>query len=805
MTQRKTAQRVALALLMGVMALASSLFILHSSSTSIRQSVKKIARESMMRTGTYVSAWLDQKETVIDSVGKAIVNLEGHEKALMPYLHDIASGDSNILDIYFATDTPPQEGGRFYSGRDLTAYALENLDGYQWTERPWFRLARESGETVVTPPYWDTSTETQEDTVVPLMMVSISRPIFRNGEFIGVLAMDIVMDQLRKSIDSAALYDNAALNLIRRDGKYITHADTDKILATGLYEDYEHLEEFRERVSSGDFFFHTRGDNFFASINVPGTDWLIMETGEISVFYDNAALLLSLAGVLMLLMAMFLVLLVRSWRSRTKLAEAKDTIDEHNRSLEATIAERTAWLQNILDNTGQGFFTFGSDFIIDPEYSRGCVDILGRDIEGEPVTGLLFPSKPEVAKEFTQGFRLFFDGQTKAEIIIDLTEKRTILNEKILAVDYKAITPQKILCILTDVTLQTEFEEKNRKEAQRHAKLLAAINHKHSFAKFMLEAEALFSVLELYLQKEPDEREMERLQHELHTFKGNSGFFAFRETQNAAHEAETVLTDSLTLGEPISFREIDLQLKKPFYRELKTITDTMGESWLDEAGGILIPHEAYQKILTYVEKRLPEETKLAHYLLYYKKVPFKELFSRLPFAAEAAAERLGKKVKPMKIVGGDQRVLPDPFYAFAESLIHLVNNMVDHGIEYPYEREAVQKMPEGQLELYIGISKTHITMEFKDDGRGVNTKAVEKAARDKGWLEEGRKYTQQELLQMIFKSSFSTRSQADTTSGRGIGLSAVAEEVTQLGGAIEVQSRLGKGTVFEITLPIKNH
>lgn len=488
----------------------------------------------------------------------------------------------------------------------------------------------------------------------------------------------------------------------------------------------------------------------------------------------------------------------------SEMEKARKTIDSYNLGLEKKIAARTASLKNILDNTGQGFFIFGANYLIESQFSKGCIDILGRDIKNMTVTDILFPGKPDIANDFRQGFDLYFSGKSNIEIIINLTEKVTILNNKIISIEYKAISKSNILCILTDITLEKEIEDKNKIEVDRQKKILQALSHKHFFSEYIAEAEHVFSHLEFFSYTDPSENELKSLMRDLHTFKANSAFFGYNLTQEVAHESETIITDNQYFENAYSIKEIAINLKTAFYKEMKVVTDIMGESWIEEASAINVPKASYSKIVNYVRTKFPVEKKLIHYLESYRMVPFRDLFSRLPFIATSTAEKLGKKIQPMTITGGEMRVIPDRYYGLSESLLHLVNNIVDHGIELSYEREAVQKRPMGKIELYIAFSKSQILMEFKDDGRGINPKEIEFYAKKNGLIDSEQKLTNFQLINLIFDEGFSTRTEASTTSGRGIGLSVVKSEIEKLGGTIEVQSRLGKGSTFEIMIPSGN-
>lgn len=482
---------------------------------------------------------------------------------------------------------------------------------------------------------------------------------------------------------------------------------------------------------------------------------------------------------------------------------AQDTISAHADALEQTVADRTSDIRNLMDNTGQGFLTFGSDFLVEPLYSKGCRSMFNRPIEGLRVDELLFPRGSDPADEFVQGLTLYFKGLSKGSVIFDLLEKSTYIDGKFLSIEYREASQGKILCIITDITVVRQLADRNKAEAERQTIILRALNHKHFFSGFIEEANGLFDALHLYETTKPLKSEVEDLLRHMHTFKGNAGFFGFQVTQEMAHDFEYALSDSLVLGGEIPYRDFSLDLKKAYYQELKVITDIMGKDWLEEAGGIVIPRSFYDRIAKYVRTKFPGEKKLVHYLEHYRKIALKELFSRFPFIAAATAEKLGKRINSMVVTGGDLRVVPERFEGLVESCIHIVNNMVDHGIEYTYEREAQQKDPAGNLEIRLDRGPDSLIMLFIDDGRGISVAEIERISREKGLIGPEEKPSPQEILQYLFHDGFTTRKEVSEVSGRGVGLAAVREEVQKLGGTIEVHTKIGQGSEFEIYLPLK--
>ncbi|MCR9164960.1 MAG: ATP-binding protein [bacterium] len=129
--------------------------------------------------------------------------------------------------------------------------------------------------------------------------------------------------------------------------------------------------------------------------------------------------------------------------------------------------------------------------------------------------------------------------------------------------------------------------------------------------------------------------------------------------------------------------------------------------------------------------------------------------------------------------------------------IHLITNAVDHGIEPADAREAADKQPNGQLSLSAHDLDGEVVIRVRDDGRGIDWARVSEKAEALGLPAKGKSALQDAL----FATGMSTRDNVTTTSGRGVGLSALAAEAHALGGRIEVESTLGEFTEFRIRVP----
>lgn len=178
--------------------------------------------------------------------------------------------------------------------------------------------------------------------------------------------------------------------------------------------------------------------------------------------------------------------------------------------------------------------------------------------------------------------------------------------------------------------------------------------------------------------------------------------------------------------------------------------------------------------------------------------PVRPLLEELEMAARRIARQLSKRVR-IEVYGGELELDRSIIEALKDPLIHLVRNALDHGLEQAEERRTAGKPTEGHLKVEVCSQGTG-TMEFRisDDGRGIQTHEVLEAARRQGLIADG---VNVDSLDLIFSSGVSTRSQVSDLSGRGLGMAIVREKVENLKGSVRVQTKVGEGTTFILSMP----
>jgi chemosensory pili system protein ChpA (sensor histidine kinase/response regulator) len=182
-------------------------------------------------------------------------------------------------------------------------------------------------------------------------------------------------------------------------------------------------------------------------------------------------------------------------------------------------------------------------------------------------------------------------------------------------------------------------------------------------------------------------------------------------------------------------------------------------------------------------------------------VPLEGLFARLRLAARDAAEREGLSVRTHTTgekVSLDKTIV-DALYA---PLLHLVRNAVTHGIEPSERRSAGGKPPNGVVSIAARQESGRIVIEVADDGAGLDLPALLDRGVAMGLVPPGTAPSDPRVPDLVFAAGLSTRAGAGSVSGRGVGGNVVRRAVERMNGAVTVRTQAGRGTIFEITLPL---
>lgn len=196
-------------------------------------------------------------------------------------------------------------------------------------------------------------------------------------------------------------------------------------------------------------------------------------------------------------------------------------------------------------------------------------------------------------------------------------------------------------------------------------------------------------------------------------------------------------------------------------------------------------------------------TDLREAIMKARMLPIKTVFQRFQRLVRDHSQKSGKKIN-LRFSGEETELDKTVIDEIGEPLLHLIRNAVDHGIESVDERKRSGKPPTGTITLSACHESNHIVIAVEDDGRGIDPDRIRNSAIAKGLIgtDEAQRLSSQELLQLVFLPGFSTSSEVNETSGRGIGLDVVNKIVTGFNGMIAISGTPGSGTRFTIKLPL---
>ncbi|MFW7269328.1 response regulator [Gluconacetobacter sp. Hr-1-5] len=183
-------------------------------------------------------------------------------------------------------------------------------------------------------------------------------------------------------------------------------------------------------------------------------------------------------------------------------------------------------------------------------------------------------------------------------------------------------------------------------------------------------------------------------------------------------------------------------------------------------------------------------------------VPAGTVFGSLSGMVRQIAREHGGSEVTVRLLGMDVRADRRVMQALRDPVIHLLRNAIIHGMESPARRQAEGKPAEPVLTLSVRMLGVRLLVSVSDDGRGPDLEAIAARAVRQGLMQPDDPRLPETLLGMVFAPGFSTRAAADRISGRGMGLSVVAEAARALQGSVRMEAGSPWGTVVTMAVPV---
>lgn len=209
---------------------------------------------------------------------------------------------------------------------------------------------------------------------------------------------------------------------------------------------------------------------------------------------------------------------------------------------------------------------------------------------------------------------------------------------------------------------------------------------------------------------------------------------------------------------------------------------------------------AFNEQIEYLER---VTTNLHESVMKVRMVPIESVVNRFPRMIRDLSKKLDKKME-LYMTGEDTELDRTVIDEIGDPLMHLLRNSADHGLESAEDRRKAGKPEVGSIFLDAYQDGNNVVIEVRDDGAGINIENVKQKAIEKGTIsrDQAETMTDKDVIDLLFRPSFSTAETITDVSGRGVGLDVVKTRIEALGGDIEARTKFGEGSNFIIRLPL---
>lgn len=260
-----------------------------------------------------------------------------------------------------------------------------------------------------------------------------------------------------------------------------------------------------------------------------------------------------------------------------------------------------------------------------------------------------------------------------------------------------------------------------------------------------------------------------------------------------------------TSGKPVANRSVRVDIDK-----LDVLMNLVSELIIAKNGLVSINNAAedstaagrqsFNEQIEYLER---VTTNLHESVMNVRMVPIETVVNRFPRMIRDLSKKLDKKME-LYMTGEETELDRTVIDEIGDPLMHLLRNSADHGLESAEVRAERGKPETGTIFLNAYQEGNNVVIEVGDDGNGIDVEKVRKKAIEKGTItaEQAEAMTDKDIIDLLFRPSFSTAEKISDVSGRGVGLDVVKSKIESLGGDVEVKTKLGEGSTFIVRLPL---
>lgn len=477
--------------------------------------------------------------------------------------------------------------------------------------------------------------------------------------------------------------------------------------------------------------------------------------------------------------------------SDDELGQLAQAFNDMSRGLRRTIDEldgRNRDMRVVLDNVREGLLTVALDGTMSTEKSAAVEAMFGACPPGARFWEYVVPAGSTASKLLRAHWEQLAEDVLPIELSVAQMPQRIENGERLFDVGYIPVSEgdrlAEMLVVIADVTAQVRSARAEEEQRELLVVFERMLRDRTAFQDFADEAEAL--VDRVTREPRPPADEVRRA---IHTLKGNAGMFGASRLAALCHDIEQRSSESA--GEDL--RQEDRECLRFAWRQFM---DRLGQWTGDrERARIEIEDDDIEALLRALRIGAPR-AEIVEMIAEWRLQRVDARLERFSEPTRSLAQRLGKGDVEVSIDCPKRLRLDREAMAPVWSVLaHLLRNAVDHGLLAPSDRSASAP---GRIELAARRAGDQVTIDVTDDGRGIDWDAIGRHAAARGLPHQ----TSEDRARALFADGFSTRGEVTTTSGRGVGLSAVRRACEAMGGSVSVESGERGGTRFRLVVRV---
>ncbi len=510
--------------------------------------------------------------------------------------------------------------------------------------------------------------------------------------------------------------------------------------------------------------------------------------------------------------------------ARHSLEVSSKEVEERNKDLRL----QNRKIYDLLNNLKQSVFMVDASECVAAPMSRHTDKIFAQAIIDRKVQDVVFsdfaPESEEMQRIETVFATVFGEEVFQWEEMVRLLPEQVTRNQgqQILQISYNPIWDEqsklsRIMFVIEDITDLIRLNATVERERERSERTVAMVQEflrhdRDDLVPFMGQQAVMLKLVHQSVAS-LDEDSMVTFKRNLHTLKGNFRMFGIVIMARACHEIEvqlkqnprTPLLPQLIDGLQQIFQEY-MELMARLYGTRLEILD--GRLISEESSLVSVSKSALEHVLSlfhdarhYFPSMIQSSLSRAVDRLYF--IPLVTRFASIAPMVHELARTIHKNVE-VEIQGDEACLPPQATELVYNSLVQILRNAVDHGLEEPEERLAQGKNPKNRIRIsWQSDEDESLTLSIQDDGAGMDAENIVRKACEMGFIQEASAHhlSKQQKIELVLLPGFSVRTTVSESSGMGMGLDVVSHNVQELRGSIRIQSELGQGTQITLKIP----